>query len=57
MATKNDYIAQYQRENIKRVVVKVNRKTQQDIADHLEAIENVQGYIINLIREDMTKAK
>ena len=52
----SDYNDQYQRENIRRVVVKVNRKTNPDIAEHLDKISNIQGYILDLIRKDMTAA-
>lgn len=43
----------YQKANIRRWVVQVNRKTQPEILQHLESVENVQGYILNLIRNDM----
>ena len=49
------YNDRYQKENIRRVVVKVNRKTQPDIAAHLDGIDNVQGYILDLIRADLNK--
>lgn len=51
-----NYNDQYQKENIRRVVVKVNRKTNPDIAEHLDRIDNVQGYILDLIRKDITAA-
>lgn len=49
------YVQQYQKENLKVFRFKVNRKTQPEIIAHLESIDNVQGYIIGLIREDMNK--
>ena len=49
------YIDGYQRENIVRVVVKLNRKTDADILARLEAEDNRQGYIKRLIREDMER--
>lgn len=45
----------WQKEYIKRVVVKLNRKTQGDIIEHLATKDNVQGYIIGLIKADMDK--
>ena len=52
----NTPVERYQKANIRRWVVQVNRKTQPDILQHLESIENVQGYILNLIRSDMERA-
>lgn len=54
--TKEAHYAQidaWQKENIKRVVVKLNKKTEQDIIDHLATKESVQGYIKEIIRKDM----
>lgn len=51
-----EYNDAYQKENIKRVVVNLNRKTDADILEHLENItERRQTYIKRLIREDMYK--
>ncbi len=49
------YVEDYQRENIVRVVVKLNRKTDADILAALGAQENRQGYIKNLIREEIKR--
>ena len=48
---------QYDRENTRRVNLKLNKKTDDDIIRHLEAQENIQGYLKRLIREDMKKAR
>lgn len=53
IAKKLDYIENYQRENIRRVVVKLNRKTDQRILEKLDTVDNVQGYIKNLIIKDI----
>lgn len=45
--------AKYDKANRTTIAVKLNRKTDADIIDHLEKIENRQGYIKDLIREDM----
>lgn len=45
----------YQKENIQRVVIKLNKKTDADILEHLETKENRQGYLKELIRKDMEK--
>lgn len=51
-----EYNAKYQKEHIKRVVVKLNDKTDSDIIDHLNTIkEKTQTYIKRLIREDMSR--
>lgn len=47
------YIDQYQRENIVRVTVKLNKRTDDDIIKALERVDNRQGYIKGLIRKDM----
>lgn len=43
----------YKKENIKRVVVSLNRKTDNDILERLAKEDNVQGYIKELIRKDI----
>ena len=45
----------YQKENIQRVVIKLNKKTDADILEYLETKENRQGYLKELIRKDMKK--
>ena len=50
-----EYIDRYQKENVRRIVVKVNRKTKPEIAAHIDSIKNVQGYILDLIKKDMQK--
>lgn len=49
----------YDRENTRRINLKLNNKTDADIIQHLEAMKNgegIQGYLKRLIREDMKKA-
>lgn len=50
-----EYNDKYQKENIKRIVVKLNRKIESDkqMIDYLASKDNVQGYIKDLIRADM----
>lgn len=43
----------YKKENIKRVVVSLNKNTDEEIIEHLDTIDNVQGYIKSLIRKDI----
>ena len=47
----------YEKGNVKRYVVKLVVNTEQDIIDWLEEQDNKAGYIKNLIKEDMGKAK
>lgn len=48
---RNEYIEAWQREHIKRVVVKLNKTTDKDIIEVLEKQDSVQGYIKEAIRE------
>lgn len=43
----------YDKENTKRVFIKLNKNTDKDILDYLGGIPNKQGYIKELIRKDM----
>lgn len=50
---RKQYIEDWQRENIRRVVVKLNKTKDADIIEKIDRQDNVQGYIKRLIREDM----
>lgn len=50
-------VAKYDRENAVSLVMKLNRKTDQDILTRLAAVESKQGYIKRLIREDIARDK
>lgn len=54
---KNAVIEKWQRENLVRVVIKLNKNTDQDILDKLDSLDNRQGYIKALIRADISKKK
>lgn len=43
----------YDRENTRRINLKLNNKTDADIIRQLESQKNIQGYIKDLIRRDM----
>ena len=45
----------YDRDNTKRIFIKLNINTDKDILDHLETKPNKQGYIKELIRNDIKK--
>lgn len=49
----------YDKENTRRINLKLNNKTDADIIQVLESVKNaegIQGYLKRLIREDMKKA-
>lgn len=50
-----EYNDAYQKENIRRVVVKFNKKMLRDqkLLEHLDSKESIQGYIKDLIEADM----
>lgn len=45
----------YRKNNCRDFTLRTNRKFDEDIIVWLESIENKQGYLKNLIREDMKK--
>lgn len=47
--------AKYHANHIKRLPVNLNDRTDLDIIQHLEKVDNVQGYIKALIRADISK--
>jgi len=52
-----EYLNQYEKENIRQIRLKINRKTEPELLEWIEEQENIQGYIKRLIREDMEKEK
>lgn len=48
--------AKYDKANTTGIYLKFNNNTDTDILDHLQSISNKQGYIKELIRENMKKA-
>ena len=49
------YMNQYEKENIRQIRLKINRKTEPELIEWIEKQGNIQGYIKRLIREDMEK--
>ncbi len=47
---------EYDRKNTKMVGMKLNRNTDADILAYLEQQPNIQGYLKQLIRQDIKKA-
>ena len=52
---KSKYDMDYAKDNIKQVKFTLNKNTDADIIEHLDRVENKQGYIKNLIRADIKK--
>ena len=47
--------AKYDAAHTKQIMLKLNTKTDADILEHLDSMDNKQGYIKGLIRQDMAK--
>ena len=45
--------AKYDKANTKQIMLKLNLKSDKDILDQLQRMENKQGYIKDLIRKDL----
>lgn len=50
-----EYLNQYEKENIRQIRLKINRKTEPELIEWIEQQDNIQGYIKQLIREDMKR--
>lgn len=48
---------EYEKKNVVQVLVKINKNTENEILKHLEQQPNKQGYIKQLILEDIEKKK
>lgn len=48
-------VAKYKQKYIRQIVLRLNKKTDSDILTKLDAVDNRQGYIKKLIREDIDK--
>lgn len=55
MKKEYESIEKWQKENLRRVVIKLHKVNDSDIIDRINEEESVQGYIKNLIREDIKK--
>ena len=52
-----EYMANYEKENLRQIRLKINRKTEPELLAWIEKQENIQGYIKRLILEDMAMAE
>ncbi|MBO7663779.1 MAG: hypothetical protein J6U01_10445 [Clostridia bacterium] len=50
-----EYLKNYEKENLRQIRLKVNRKTEPDLLAWIEKQKNIQGYIKRLIMEDMKR--
>lgn len=53
----SQYSMKYDRSNTQRIYLKFNLKTDADILEKLDSVENKQGYIKDLIRKDIENSK
>lgn len=49
----NKQIDEWQRKNVRRIVIKLNKRTDADILEQLDKEESVQGYIKKAVRAYM----
>lgn len=49
------YIMDYQKENVKQIKFTLNKVHDLDIIEYLDGIQNKNGYLKELIRQDMKK--
>lgn len=47
--------AKYEKENLLRVLVKFNRKTEPDLVERMESQENKAGYLKRLVKDDIER--
>ncbi|MBO7663896.1 MAG: hypothetical protein J6U01_11050 [Clostridia bacterium] len=52
-----EYLNKYEKDNLRQIRLKINRKTEPELLEWIEKQENIQGYIKRLILEDMDKGK
>ena len=55
MKKESEATERWQKENIKRVTIKLHKVNDVDIIDKLDAQVSMQGYIKKLIRDDIEK--
>ncbi len=52
---KRNYINKYNKENMKDMILHLSKKNDADIIQYLDIVPNKNGYIKQLIREDMKR--
>ena len=53
MGRDKEHNYEWRKQNIRRIVVNLNKVTQKDIIEHLDRKPNKQAYIIELIKRDI----
>ena len=52
-----EYLNKYEKDNLRQIRLKINRKTEPELLEWIEKQDNIQGYIKRLILEDMDREK
>ena len=52
-----EYLNNYEKENLRQIRLKINRKTEPELLEWIEKQDNIQGYIKRLIQKDMDREK
>lgn len=50
-------VMKYEKENITRIFIKINKKTEKELLDFMSGVENKQGFIKKLIMDYINKNK
>lgn len=53
--TKKEYDLKYQKQNIRQIKLNINKRTEPDLIEWIEKQDNVQGYLKQLIKNDMIR--
>lgn len=57
MNKRDEATQRYQDKNMRKILLKINRKTEPEILERIEKQDNMQGYIKRLILEDIERNK
>lgn len=52
-----EYLNKYEKDNLRQIRLKINRKTEPELLEWIEKQDNIQGYLKRLILEDMDREK
>ena len=50
---RREYLAEYDKQNTRQIKLKLNTRTDADVLEQLDRQKNIQGYIKQLIRNDI----
>lgn len=50
-------VMKYEKENITRIIIKINKKTEKELLDFMSGVENKQGFIKKLIMDYINENK